>query len=187
MPMLVLILGERLGLDITLSTAPLHVFAKWTDPESGATYNFEATSGRFARDRHIRNDLPMTDEAIANGVYMKTLTRREALAVMAETALDHLYGTRRYHDVIAVADVILEAYPTHAYALVKKGSAYAKLLQPLIIRKVGILSEVRNDMMSYAEQLSRANGEAFDRAEALGWREIDLDRIAEVRARMGEQ
>lgn len=85
MPMLVLILGERLGLDVTLSTAPLHVFVKFTDDASGQTWNFEATSGGFARDSHMRQEMPMSDQAIANGVYMKALSRREALAVMAST------------------------------------------------------------------------------------------------------
>jgi hypothetical protein len=87
MPILFLVLGERLGLNFSLSTAPLHVFVKWTDDASGETYNFEATSGGFARDGHYRKEMPMTDEAIANGAYLKTLTRREALALMASTVM----------------------------------------------------------------------------------------------------
>ena len=172
---------------MTLSTAPLHVFAKWTDPVSGETYNFEATSGTVARDSHIRKDMPMTDEAIANGVYMKTLMRREALAVMAGTALDHLLATRRYDDAIAVADVMIEAYPAHAYAMVKKGTAYHRLLKAHFIDKYRIESAVPADGLPYAIALQQANLDAFNRAEALGWREIDLDRIAEVRSRMGDQ
>ncbi|MBA3520571.1 MAG: hypothetical protein H0T75_23700, partial [Rhizobiales bacterium] len=157
MPMLFLILGERLGLDVTLSTAPLHVFVKWTDDADGQTYNFEATNGGFARDSHYRNEMPMTDTAIANGVYMKTLSRREALSVMASLVLEHLLNTRRYSEAIAVADVILEAYPAFAYALVKKGTAYYRPLDEIVVRKNGNVADVSADQVEYAGQLNRAN------------------------------
>jgi len=69
MPILFVILGERLGLNVTLSTAPLHVLVKYTDAQSGVTYNLEATSGGgFTRDAWYRQNLPMTDVAIANGI-----------------------------------------------------------------------------------------------------------------------
>ena len=47
------------------------------------------TSGAgFTRDVWYREKLPpITDEAIANGVYLKTLSRREAIAVMASEKL----------------------------------------------------------------------------------------------------
>lgn len=44
MPFLFIILGQRLGLDVTAATAPVHVFVKYRD-EMGAWYNLEATSG----------------------------------------------------------------------------------------------------------------------------------------------
>ncbi|TIW84616.1 MAG: hypothetical protein E5V59_31120, partial [Mesorhizobium sp.] len=72
--------------------------------------------------------LEMTDEAIANGVYLKTLSRREALSIIATAVLDNLITTGRYDKAIAVADVLTEAYPANAYTLVKKGTAYYRLL-----------------------------------------------------------
>ena len=52
MPLLFVILGQRLGIDVTISTAPLHLFVKYTDSETGATYNLETTSGANpARER----------------------------------------------------------------------------------------------------------------------------------------
>lgn len=170
MPILFLILGERLGLDVTLSTAPLHVFVKWTDDATGRTYNFEATHGGFARDSHYRKEMPMTDAAIANGVYLKTLTRKEALAMMASTLLDHLLATRRYDDAIIVADVLLKAYPAHAYALVKKGTAYYRMLDQNFMRKYPNEADIPADLLPNAKALLRANQEAFDQAEAMGWR-----------------
>jgi len=129
MPMLFLALGEKLGLDLTLSTAPLHVFVKFTDRATGKTWNLETTSGAgFTRDEHYRKILPKTDEAVRNGIYLKTLSRKEALAVIATGVLDHLITSGRYEDAIAVTDVLVEADPANAYAMVKKGTAFYRLL-----------------------------------------------------------
>ena len=175
MPTLFLVLGERLGLNMTLSTAPLHVFVKWTDDASGQTFNLETTSGAgFARDAYYREKMPMTDAAIANGVYLKTLTRRETVAVMATTVLDHLLETKRYDDAIAVADALIEAYPANAYALAKKGTAYYRLLDENFRRKYPRESDIPADELPYATSIYRANQEAFAKAEALGWRMPEL-------------
>ena len=142
--------------------------------DAGRTFNFEATSGTFARDSHMRKEMPMTDEAIANGVYMKTLTRSEAASLMATTVMDHLLETGRYDDAIAVADALLEAYPAHAYALVKKGTAYHRLLRDNFIQKYSNERDIPADLLPSAIALQRANLEAFAKAEALGWREPKL-------------
>lgn len=44
MPFLFIILGDRLGINVTASVAPLHVFVKFTD-ENGVIHNLETTSG----------------------------------------------------------------------------------------------------------------------------------------------
>lgn len=176
MPMLFLALGERLGLKLTLSTAPLHVFVKFTDDATGKTWNLETTSGAgLTRDEWYRQKLPMTGEAVANGVYLKTLSGREARSIIATAVLDNLISTRRYEDAIAVADVLIEAYPANAYTLVKKGTAYYRLLDANIIKKYPKQSDIPADRMAYANDLYRANQAAFAKAEALGWREPKLN------------
>jgi regulator of sirC expression with transglutaminase-like and TPR domain len=176
MPILFLALGERLGLNVTLSTAPLHIFVKWTDDETGKTWNLETTSGAgFTRDAHYRKLLPTTDEAVANGVYLKALSRQEALSVMATLIIDHLIDIGRYEEAIEVADVLIAAYPANAYALVKKGNAYYRLLEQNIIRKYPKQSDIPPDKIAFANELYRANQEAFAQPEALGWREPTLD------------
>ena len=71
MPFLFIILGDRLGINVAASTAPLHVLVKYTDDATGRTYNLEATSGANpACDSWYRQQMPMTDQAIANGIYL---------------------------------------------------------------------------------------------------------------------
>lgn len=176
MPMLFLALGEKLGLDLTLSTAPLHIFVKFTDRATGKTWNLETTSGAGAtRDAHYRKITPMTDDAIANGVYLKRFSRREALALIATGVLDHLIATGRYDEAIAVADVLIEANPADAYSMAKKGTAYYRLLQRDFMSKYPNEADIPAAERPRAMELHRANQDAFAEAEALGWREPKLN------------
>lgn len=176
MPLLFLALGEQLNLDLTLSTAPLHVFVKFTDKATGQAWNLETTSGAgFTRDSHYRKIMPMTDEAVANGVYLKKLSRQETLAVIATGILDNLLAAQRYEDAIEVADVLIEANPADAYAMTKKGTAYYRLLDRDFIRKYPNESDIPTEMLPRAMELQRANQAAFAKAETLGWREPKLN------------
>jgi hypothetical protein len=123
MPILFLILADRLGLDMALAEAPLHMFVRWRD-ESGGTLNLETTSGAHpARDAWFRHNMPMTDLALANGLYMRSLGRREGVTLMAHTLLESLMVQSRYGDVIEVADVILGHGRRDVYAMLKKATA----------------------------------------------------------------
>ncbi|MGK9232533.1 hypothetical protein KXS07_11410 [Inquilinus limosus] len=176
MPILFLVLGDRIGLNVTLATAPLHVFVKWRDAETGQSWNLEATSGAgFTRDDWYRQKLPMTDEAVKNGVYLRALPRREAAALMATLVLEDLLLEERYEEAIAVADVLIEANPADAYALVKKGSALYRILQRDVLRPYPNQKDLPANKRSYAVELFRANQEAFAKAHALGWREMQMN------------
>lgn len=175
MPILFLILGERLGLDLSLSTAPLHVLVKYTDDQTGETYNLEATSGAgFTRDSWYQKKSPMTERAIENGVYLKHLSRQETLAVMATLVADHLIEMKRHEEAIAVLDVILAAYPQLAYAHVKKGTAYYHLIQSEIVSKYPDPNSLPPHLRERANYLNHQNQRAFHLAESLGWTEPTL-------------
>ncbi|MGO4339977.1 transglutaminase family protein [Labrys sp. KB_33_2] len=170
MPLLFLVLGERLGLKVGLSTAPLHIFIKFTDDATGKTWNLETTSGAgFTRDLWYQQKLPMTPKSIETGAYLKILPRQQTVAVITTLILDHLLKSQRYEEAIAVADLLLEAWPEDVYALVKKGTAYRGLLQDRVIAKYPKLSDMPPNVRLYGDGLYKANQEAFKRAEELGW------------------
>ncbi|MEM9523561.1 MAG: hypothetical protein AAF982_06145 [Pseudomonadota bacterium] len=162
--------GQRLGLDVTPALAPLHVPVKFTD-DRGVTHNLEATSGAGrARDQHYRNLLPVTDAAVANGVFLTPLTREQSVALIAVVLVEDLLRRERYHDAMAVADILLEHYPIFACAMVKKGAAAARL--PKSAFPYATLRAVPAARRPHAARLLRINRNAFERAEALGWRPI---------------
>ncbi len=171
MPILFLVLGERVGLTLTLSTAPLHVFVKFTDHEHGKTYNLETTSGAgYTRDVWFRQLMPMTDEAIANGIFLQSLTRQQVGAVMALVVLEHLMRTKRYHEAIAVADVILRHYPKFAHVIAKRATAFGYLMKTHYISKYRSMHEIPIADRPRLKAWHRENHSGFARAEALGWR-----------------
>ncbi|HVQ07987.1 MAG TPA: transglutaminase family protein [Allosphingosinicella sp.] len=111
MPMLFLLVGERMGLNLSLATAPLHVFVRYIDP-LGREMNLEATSGGHpARTIRYRQQMPMSDRAVESGLYLRTLTRREVVALMATTVVEFLISERRFQEAIEVGEIILRHAP----------------------------------------------------------------------------
>ncbi len=173
MPYLFIILAERLGVEITTATAPLHIFVKYAD-ESGQFINLETTSGAYpARDAWYRQQMPMTDEAVENGVYLKTLTKRETIAHMAAVVVDHHIIKGEYREAIRVADVILEFFPNDVYIMVKAGTAYGHLLRTRFYEKYPTPAEIPLNLWPEYEMLTEHNFKLFEKAEALGWRPVE--------------
>jgi regulator of sirC expression with transglutaminase-like and TPR domain len=169
MPILFLIVGERMGLNLALSTAPLHIFVRYTD-EEGSEVNLEPTSGGHpARTLWYRQNLPMTDRAIETGLYMWTLSRREAVAHMASTVVDFLVGERRFQEAIEVAEVILRHYPRDGYTMVRLGSAYGELMRVEFVERFPTPATIPLGLRQRYLMLAQQNQRAFQEAEALGW------------------
>jgi len=169
MPILVLIVGERMGLNLGLSTAPLHIFLRHTD-ETGREINLEATSGALpARTLWYRQNLPMTERAIESGLYMRTMTRRDAAAHMASTVVDFLMGEGRFQEAIEVGELILQHYPRDGYTLVKVGTAYAELMRIEFLERFPPPAPVPAALQQRFLFLARQNQRTFETAEALGW------------------
>lgn len=175
MPLLVIVLGQRLGLDVTASTAPEHVFVKYTDSDTGVTYNLEATSGASpTRDVWFRQQIPMTDEAIANGIYLQKLTKHETAAVMATTLAENFSARQEPEKMIAIADAVLPFYPKNVSLILAKGSAYSRLIRKHFISKYPIPKDIPAEKQPYFRHLSEQSEFWYAKAEALGWRQPDM-------------
>jgi regulator of sirC expression with transglutaminase-like and TPR domain len=172
MPTLFMIVGRRLGLNLTLSTAPLHVLIRYSRPGIHP-FNIEATSGgSFARDEWYRQQFPMSDRAIESGLYLRTHTDRETVAVMATTVMDYLISVARNEEAIAVADVILSANPKDGYVMVRKGTAIGATMKVEFEDKFVIPALIPVNLRRHYTHLATAHQKAFADAEALGWEPV---------------
>jgi hypothetical protein len=80
------------GLIPTYSTAPTHVLVKYTDSKTEQTYNLETTSGaNFSRDMWYQQTMHITDEALANRIYLQKLSKQETVAVMATVLAENYF------------------------------------------------------------------------------------------------
>jgi regulator of sirC expression with transglutaminase-like and TPR domain len=173
MPELFVILGQRLGIDVTTSSAPKHVLVKFNSQEFGRWINLEATSGANpARDEWLQQQFPsMTPAAIKSGLYLRPLTKREAAAALAETVAEYHFEQQQYEKAIAVASLILEYYPKDAGAMTLNGAAYARLIRARFMDKYPTSAQIPVSEQANFQYLSENNRMWFSRAEALGWRE----------------
>lgn len=175
MPFLFIILGDKLGIDVTASTAPLHVLVKFTDSQ-GTTYNLETTSGaNFARDAWYREQMPMTDQAIKNGIYMQPLSKKETVVVMMTVLAEYYMQENGYKKAAGISDLSLQYYPAYVNAMLRIGSAYYRILQEQFIAKYPNLNDIPQNRRKLFHFLSSGNRYWFAKAEGLGWREPSRD------------
>ncbi len=104
---------------------------------------------------------------------MRTLSKRESIAEMANIVLDAMLEQRRYQEAIDVADAILAVNPREAYTMVKKGTAYGALLQGEFIDKYPDPALIPPAQRARYVLLRQQNEKAFKDAEALGWEPED--------------
>jgi regulator of sirC expression with transglutaminase-like and TPR domain len=171
MPMLFVALMQRLGLNATLSTAPHHVFVKYRDSREGRWINLETTSGgKPARDVWLRHLFSMTDKAIANGLYMKTLSKKESLALMADIVLAGESEHGRYDELLATAEVLRPYYPNNVTVLLAPATAAMGTVHDEFQVKYPDRNDVPPELAGRLALLEHNALNAFNRAHALGWR-----------------
>jgi regulator of sirC expression with transglutaminase-like and TPR domain len=174
MPALFMALANKLDVHVTLSIAPEHEFVKYIDDTTGKAYNLETTSGGFpARDAWYRQNSTMTDQSIKSGLYLKTLTRKQSLAVMAEILVEHAMDMHDYRTAIALSDLILAQYPEFAWALIQRGIAYSGLIDSEFRLKYPEPIDIPQNLFpTYLAYVQHAD-ESFNKIDALGWRQED--------------
>lgn len=171
MPILQLIVAERLGLNVSLSTAPLHVLMRYTNPNNGRSLAIEATSGgNPTREIWYHERMGVTDQQVENGIYLGVLTKRETIAVMASTVTEWLMSQGRYDEAIEVADVLLEYYPKDIHAVLSRGSAYGELMRTEFVERFPTPAAIPPSLRPRYKMLATQNAAAFQQAEAWGWK-----------------
>jgi regulator of sirC expression with transglutaminase-like and TPR domain len=171
MPILVAILGQKLGLEVTLSTAPEHIFAKFRN-DQGQWVNIEATSFGYKTDTSYRQDMRISQKAMTSGIYLGTLTKRESVTVMLGTLME-FWGKQGINDSrILLADKMLQVYPKNVSVMLQKGNAYFQISKEKYLMKYQSLDQMTSEQREEFQMLKSNNKLWFDKAEALGWAQL---------------
>ncbi|MGH8560654.1 MAG: transglutaminase family protein, partial [Nevskiales bacterium] len=144
MPVLFVILAQKIGLDATLSTAPGHLLAKIRD-EDGRTINVENTSVGTKTDSSYQQDMHITAQALTNGIYLQWLGKRESVAVMMGTLMEFYGRQGQQARRMAVADLVLAAYPKDVTAMLHMGNAYYLLMKQQYLDRYPTLSRIPSE------------------------------------------
>ncbi|MFN3712017.1 MAG: transglutaminase family protein [Alcanivoracaceae bacterium] len=173
MPLLVLIVGQRLGLDMSLSTAPLHLFVRLHN--KGEFYNFEATAGGLKAGSSYVNEFMITPQAIKNGVYLQSLNKKQALAVMLNELAQHYSQSTEDSDfdkAFELTSLMLEHYPNDVTAMIIRGNTWRNIMYRDLktVEKKGI-KQMTPPMKKHFDELLARNLQWYEKAESLGWRE----------------
>jgi regulator of sirC expression with transglutaminase-like and TPR domain len=167
MPVMFVILGQKLGLPVTLSTAPLHVFAKFKK-DDGQWQNIEVTSYGTISDLHYQQQMEIPPLAMANKLYLQTLTRKQAALVIIEPLVEFYHYTNQAERELTLTAWIVHDYPQDVAALIYRGQAYIQLYDKRY-KQYGRPRNIPPTMRADAEEIGSSINETFARVEALGW------------------
>lgn len=123
------ILADEIGAKCWLALAPNHIYIRNYSKQVG-WYNTELTSGSFPTDAWIAASGYVNTDAIRSGLYMDTLSNRQAIGLCI---LDLLHGyirqTNNYTDgfVLKGCDLVLKYHPVNPMALLLKAEALKRL------------------------------------------------------------
>ena len=172
MPLLFILLGKNLGIDVTIATAPRHLFVKYR-LDDGVFRNFEATSGGPKLDSSYRRDMPMTEQALANGMYMRPLSKKETVAMMAGSLMEFYEKQGQHERRIALANLALGYYPQYDGAMLHMITSYLSLMEREFKDKYRSPADIPMKERTRYVQLGKNMDIWRGKIEALGWRRSD--------------
>lgn len=171
MPTAFVLLGQKLGLPVTLTTVPYHVLVKYGDEEKGQWMNVEATSGRIYYDSDYERSLKLRPEALRHGIFLRPYTQKETVALFATATLAAFYARKKDPErMLEITDLVLATNPKDVVAMTLRGDAYYLLLERLM-GKYGSIENFTPAQRTQYAAYSRANLAWYAKAESLGWRE----------------
>jgi hypothetical protein len=125
LPYLYKILADELEIPCYLSFAPNHIYIKSFSEQTG-WYNTELTSGTFPVDAWIMASGYISIDAIRNGLYMDTLSTKQAVAnclIDLAHGYQQKFGRENPDFVIKCCNTVLEYHPVNVNAMLTKAEA----------------------------------------------------------------
>lgn len=147
LPALYKIVADELKVKSWLALAPNHTYIKqWSDMIGW--YNTELTTGRFPRDADIKWNSYIKTEAIADGIYMDTLSVQETIAYLMTDLIqgyNRKFGNSDLVTPIKWLTVALKSYPDFPNALILQAELSKKELEMAMKEKGIEFKEINSD------------------------------------------
>lgn len=161
LPYLYKIIMDRLGYECHLALAPNHMYIKAYNKKVG-WYNIELTCGDFPTDAWYAASGYIHTDAIRNGIYMRALSDKEAVAMtLVDLAQGYQakYGIEDGSFIIKCCDTSLEHFPLNINAMLLKAEVLTELYK------------LESDTMKKDDVFSQMN-ELYANIHKLGYRKM---------------
>ena len=143
--------------------APLHLFCRLRDKQTGDVYNVETTNGgNPARNQYYIDQMKISDEAVKSGLFLRDLSKKEYLAELMTTLVSKERRNGNFDIALKYTELILELSPNSELGLVNKGALLSEIGNKK--SEEGILSEDEKDYYS------KESKKYIDKASSLGWK-----------------
>jgi hypothetical protein len=129
LPYLYKIIMDELGYESHLALAPNHIYIKANNKKVG-WYNIELTCGDFPTDAWYAASGYIHTDAIRNGIYMRALSDKEAVAMtLVDLAQGYQskFGIEDGSFIIKCCDTALEYFPNYINAMLLKAEILTEL------------------------------------------------------------
>lgn len=129
LPYLYKIIMDELGYECSLALAPNHMYIKANNKKVG-WYNIELTCGDFPTDAWYAASGYIHTDAIRNGIYMRALSDKEAVAMtLVDLAQGYQakFGIEDGSFIIKCCDTALEHFPNYINAMLLKAEILTEL------------------------------------------------------------
>lgn len=171
MPLLFVILGQKLGINVTIARAPEHFFVRHID-ESGQSFNLETTTGAgLKKDSSYKSEFEIPQKAIDSGLYLRTLNKKETVLMIFMTLKERYCSAKEAQNLMVISDFLLSKNPNSIDGMLGKGYAYYLQLNRDFLSKYSKPRDIPIDKREEFIKLEDNNRIWYEKAEALGWRE----------------
>lgn len=172
MPILFVVLAQRLGIDATLATAPQHLLVKYRN-EAGTYGNLECTHECGPkRDASYIKEFEISDGAVRNRVYLQPLGKRDVILAMSGVLGSMYYRKNDIASLHAHADLLQEYRPDSLEAIQARTAAYGAALNARYRSQFKRFEDIPAGERGGARELLRQIKTLDEKAYALGWREL---------------
>jgi regulator of sirC expression with transglutaminase-like and TPR domain len=168
MPALFIAAGQKLGLDVSLSVAPNHVFVKFRDETTGKIHNFETTNGGGTTDEQFKARKQISDLAVEKGAYLRKLSKRESIALLAATLVQK-YQKKRPEKAIYIGAILLDNFQTNTELMVKMSYMHYQIMRDQYEIHYKSILQMPPEVRQEYDKLARRNVFFVNMAKDLGW------------------
>jgi regulator of sirC expression with transglutaminase-like and TPR domain len=167
MPVMYTVLAQKLGLPVTLSNAPRHVFAKFR-MDDGDWTNLEITSYGGQTEQHVIERNGISPTAVGNHLWSRVLTKKQSAIVIMHTLAEHYERSGQLEKGLALTQLFLREDPKDITSLVWRGDLFCKLSDQRY-KKYGNFRNIPASQRPDFDALENNCVLDHDKATELGW------------------